>query len=136
MYASAHQDVQPMVLVHTAGTSNPGPPRMRKWAKYQKGKILKRNYKLEQPHVHSIYRAGFSSVDIFNKIALGPHSVSKAYKSKRWTHRFFASLLAMCETNAYLVHKQRALLKGKPAKPMAHSDWKEDLAWALVNSVT
>ena len=136
VYGSAHQDVQPMVLVHTAGTSLPGKARLRRWAKYSQGKILKKVYKLEQPHVHAIYRESFSAVDIFNKIALGPHSVSTAFKSKLWTHRFWASLVAMSETNAYLVHKQRCLSQQTPVRPKDHSDWKEELAWNLIHSVT
>lgn len=36
-----------MVLVHTTGTSNAGPPRYRRWAKYKAGQIVKRSYKLE-----------------------------------------------------------------------------------------
>lgn len=64
-----------MVLVHTSGLSTPGPARLRRWAKYKKGKIIKKKYILEQPHVHSVYRGGFSAVDIFNKMALGPNSI-------------------------------------------------------------
>jgi hypothetical protein len=64
-----------MVLVHTTGLSTPGPSRVRRWAKFKKGRIIKRVYTLQQPHVHSIYRGGFSAVDIFNKMALGPNSI-------------------------------------------------------------
>ena len=94
-----------MCLVHTCGTSLPGAPRERRWAKYKGGQIVKKNYRLEQPNVHALYRESFSGVDIFNKVALGPHSVQKAYKSKDWTHRFWSALVGMCEANAYLMYK-------------------------------
>ena len=68
-------------------------------------------------------------MDIYNKIALGPSTVAKAYKSKSWIHRFFAAILAMSETNACLVHKQR--MRSKDKEPLDHADWKEALAFGL-----
>ena len=121
-----------MVLVHTAGTLLAGVPRTRNWAKYRNGAIIKRQYKLAQPQVHSIYRGGFSAVDIFNKVALGPNSCVKAFRSKQWTHRFFSALLSMSEANAYLVHKQRHESKGKRARD--HAAWREELAWKLIGT--
>ena len=75
VYGSIHMDIQPMVLVHTTGLSTPGPSRIRRWGKYKKGKIVKKKYKLDQPHVHSVYRDGYSAVHIFNKMGLGPYSI-------------------------------------------------------------
>jgi hypothetical protein len=75
VYGSIHKDVQPMTLVHTTGMSVPGPVRVRKWRKFKDGRILRNTYTLDQPEVHSIYRGKFSTVDVFNKLALGPNSV-------------------------------------------------------------
>lgn len=129
VYGSVHMDTQPMVLVHTTGLSTPGQARIRKWAKYKKGFIIKRKYVLNQPHVHAIYRAGFSAVDIFNKMSLGPNSIQKAYKTKQWTHRMFLAFLSFAVTNAYLCHKHRN--KSNGTKWLEFSDWKEELVWAM-----
>jgi hypothetical protein len=96
-----------MVLVHTTGLSTPGPSRTRKWAKYKKGRIVKKKYTLHQPHVFSIYRGGFSAVDVFNKVALGPNSIQKSYKTKSWTHRMFLAYISFAVANAYFAHKYR-----------------------------
>lgn len=47
VFASVHKDIQPMVLVHTLGTSLPGPQRKRTWRGIVDGKRLKKVYTLD-----------------------------------------------------------------------------------------
>lgn len=47
IFGSAHCDIQPMVLIHTCGTSTPGKPRTRQWRGMVDGKILHKKYTLE-----------------------------------------------------------------------------------------
>ena len=73
LYASCHMDMKPMCLIHTTVTSNKGKPRYRRWAKFDVsvGHVIRETYTLQHPDVHAKYRAGFSAVDRFNKLALG-----------------------------------------------------------------
>ncbi len=102
VYGSIHKDVQPMTLVHTTGMSVPGTVRVRRWWKFKDGRIMRNKYVLDQPDVHSIYRGKFSTVDVFNKLALGPHSLQKSFKTKDWRMRIFQCTLGFSVTNAYL----------------------------------
>lgn len=62
-----------------------GPPRLKRWAKHKKGRIVKRKYIFLLSEVHGIYKSNFISIDVFNKVVLGPGSIQKAYKMKSWT---------------------------------------------------
>ena len=72
VFGSCHRDVQPMVLVHTTGSSEEGESRFRRFAAFDKavGHVVRQTYVLEQPDAHSKYRELFSAVDRFNKLAL------------------------------------------------------------------
>ena len=107
MYASAHRDIQPMILVHTCYSSNPGEERTRHWRGIVNGEFVRKTYKLQQPQVHQVYRESFSRVDVFNKLALGPGSVQDSYQTRSWTFKFFLCCVSMAETNAFLAYKWR-----------------------------
>lgn len=49
VFGSCHRDVQPMVLVHTTGTSSPGEKRFRRFAAFDKeaGHVVRKTYELE-----------------------------------------------------------------------------------------
>lgn len=79
-----------------------------------------------------MYRESFSRVDVFNKLALGPHSVHKAYSTKLWTFKVFLGFLSMAETNAYLAYKWRHRDNPDSIKP--HLAWREDLAYLLIKN--
>ena len=85
-----------MVLCHTTGTALEGPTRLRQYRKFKGGKIVRRKWTLRQPDVHAKYRAYFSAVDVFNKLALGPVSVATCYKTRDWRRRFFCATVALC----------------------------------------
>lgn len=106
VYGSCHRDKAPMALVHTTGTSLPGPERQRNWSKYLNGRMVFRKYTLAQPQVHSIYRDKFSAVDIHNKWTFGPQSLQYPFKTRSWQMRFWFALAAISETNAFLAHNK------------------------------
>lgn len=45
----------------------------RKWVS---GAVQCDKYELEQPDMHALYRINFNSVDVFNKYATGPNSLT------------------------------------------------------------
>lgn len=80
--------------------------------------------------VHSVYRGSFWAVDRFNKLCLGPNSIQHSVHTHSWATRVFLALLAMAETNAYLIHNH--MLKRDGLVPISHHTWKEELAKALI----
>lgn len=77
--ASGHMDVQPMVLVHTTGTSLQGTDRQRTYRYWNKEthQYSYTKYTLTQPDVHARYREAFSKIDITNKSAVGHGSLTR-----------------------------------------------------------
>ncbi len=89
---------------------------------------------LEQPDVHSKYRALFSAVDRFNKLALSQkNSVQYAVRTEKWRTRFWMATLAISECNAWLAHVHRANNAGEN-ETIGRTEWKLQLAEALVNN--
>ena len=133
MYATAHMDKAPLTLVHNCDTINAGVPRVRYFARYSKDvhKVVRARFQLEQPSVAATYRDRFWAVDKFNKIALGPHSVMSAFRTLDWKVRFFATMLAMAETNAYLAYNYKAKQLGQTE--LTRHEWKEALGLALLD---
>ena len=74
-FAGGHQDKKRLHLIATCGTSLPGESRTRYRRDMVDGTIVRQQYTLEQPNMHSIYRSQFNAVDLFNREALGPLSV-------------------------------------------------------------
>lgn len=79
VYASGHMDVQPMVLVHTTGTSLEGTQRERSYRfwNHDNNQYQYQKYILTQPDVHARYREAFSKIDITNKSAVGHGSLTR-----------------------------------------------------------
>ena len=77
----------------------------------------------------ALYRGNFWAIDRFNKLALGPSSVATAFRTMDWKRRFFMSVLALCETNAYLAYNAMAAEKSQPT--LTRNEWKLALAKAL-----
>ena len=71
-----HMDKRPMILLGTADSSAEAPKVMqRRVLMSQAGDMVHWQGELEQPNVHYIYWKFFSTVDIHNKLAVGPRSV-------------------------------------------------------------
>ena len=133
IFGSCHRDVQPMVLVHTTGTSSPGESRYRRFAAFDKevGHVVRKRYVLHQPDVHAKYRSLFSAVDRFNKLALSQqNSVQYGIRTEKWRTRFFMAMVAICETNAWLAHCNRLETQGEIDTP-SRTEWKLGLAKEL-----
>lgn len=75
IYASSHRDIQPMVLVHTSRTTNPGRERVRRVKYTLDGEPVTEYKTLQQPDVFAAYRGQYAGVDVFNKIAHRPRSL-------------------------------------------------------------
>ena len=65
MFASGHFDKGPMILVHTTGSSMPGPCRKRVHRWYDRDAKRVKSMVLEsmQPDAHARYRGSFWAVD-------------------------------------------------------------------------
>lgn len=116
-----------MSLVHTCGSLADGEPRFRNFIRYDKVRktVVRRRYRLDQPQVHATYRDKFWHVDRFNKLALGPKSIQYVLKTNDWRVRMFLALLAISETNAWLL--QNAMLERQGLTPVSHVDFRAQL---------
>ena len=78
--------------------------------------------------MHSLYRGKFNAIDVFNKQAVGGHSLVNVWGTKTWWVKVLASFIGMCETNAYLAYKHcvenipRYAFREKLAHQLIHWD--------------
>jgi hypothetical protein len=114
-------DEQPMTLLGTTGSSNEAPVESRHQVYMsQDGDLVRWVGKLEQPQIHAIYRTYFNAVDVNNKLALGPRSVS-SLSSTSLPLKIWLATLAIGGASAYLMYAKRAKLT---SDAYSHSDFK------------
>jgi hypothetical protein len=122
-------DRRPMTLLATAGSFQEAPKVLRKRSYMDEaGHLVPWVGELEQPDVHHLYRTNFNSVDVHNKLAVGPRSVNdigvNSLELKLWLNLF-----AFAETNACCVFaKHHKLASDK----YCHEDFKQDLRAELL----
>ena len=119
-----------MLLVHSSRSSLPGKARLRRWRKVAEGRYLSKIYILEQPECHAAYRNGYARIDTYNKLSVGPYSLTEAIRTRDWDKKYFLAFLAFCETNAYLAYKFEC--QNARRKPMSHLRWKLALGIQLL----
>eukprot|EP00873_Tetraselmis_striata_P026054 jgi/Tetstr1/446318/TSEL_033861.t1 len=119
VYASAWQDTQPMLLVHTCCSDAITPPVERLKSKYKDGRVHKYRYEVEQRESHATYRQHFNAVDINNKLSVGPHSVATGWGPRSAVLRFWLYTAAVAESNAYLCYTSFT-----NNKDMTRHEWK------------
>mmetsp|Transcript_28196 Transcript_28196/g.72456 ORF Transcript_28196/g.72456 Transcript_28196/m.72456 type:complete len:286 (+) Transcript_28196:913-1770(+) len=127
VYASAWQDTQPMLLVHTCCSDAITPPVERLKSKYKDGRVHKYRYEVEQRESHATYRQHFNAVDINNKLSVGPHSVATGWGPRSAVLRFWLYTAAVAESNAYLCYTSFT-----NNKDMTRHEWKCAMVDALV----
>ena len=126
--AAGWMDKQPMLVVATCGNNEVLPPSERVRCKYQQGSIVRATYQVEERVFHGTYRKYFNTIDIHNKLAIGPGTVAAAWKSKRPLMKFFLYILSVIETNAYLAY--RFFSDDDP--DISRREWKNMLADELI----
>jgi hypothetical protein len=87
------------------------------------GDLIRWQGKLEQPNVHCLYCSFFNAVDVHNKLAVGPRSVSGVCVGSL-PLKLWLSFLAFAETNAYLLYARHHKLT---SDQYSHADFKVDL---------
>ncbi len=75
-FAGAFMDKKPLLLVGTCGTSLPADPVVRQRVEFHASTgFVRSSHEVTQPMVHDLYRRHFNGVDLFNRDALGEHSL-------------------------------------------------------------
>jgi hypothetical protein len=98
-----HMDKAPMTLLGTMGSFAEAPEVMQRRVYMDDfGDLQTWHGLLKQPMIYYTYRSSFNIVDIHNKLALGPRSMS-TIGTDHLLLKLFLKLLEMAETNAYLV---------------------------------
>jgi hypothetical protein len=112
---AAHVDKQPMACLATMGTSVDVPEQVRERVYYDPeiDDIVNWSGTLNQPAMHALSRSHFNAVDLFNRLAFGPGSVSAAINTKSADTRLFLACLAVVVTNAFFACKERNGLTSK-----------------------
>ena len=96
---------QPMYVIATAGSGTDAPVTERRRTFMDEGGNGTVWYgRLEQPMVHSIYRKYFNSVDVQNKLTVGPGSMVKHVTVRDMKAPVIMGMIAMCCTNAFLCY--------------------------------
>ena len=101
VYAGGHKDKAPLLLAATCGTSLDGKEAVRHHSHLKDERVERKTYTLPQPRMHAMYRKYSNTVDVCNKVALGPGTIQDVWQTKKVNHRLFGFCLVMCETNAY-----------------------------------
>ena len=111
MYATSWNDKKNKAIISNCGTSNATDPALRRRISTKmnrdtgeffssKGKkSIPRNDIVKRFHEH------FGAVDINNHYRQGGLAFERQWKTKKFHHRFFMTLLGVCITNAFLMYK-------------------------------
>lgn len=72
---------------------------------FKGGRVQKVRYDVMQRKCHAFYREHFHSIDVLNKLAFGPGSITHGWKPQNGIHHVLKTIcmytLAMIKTNAY-----------------------------------
>jgi hypothetical protein len=122
-------DKKPMTLLATAGSSREAPTVMRRCVYMSEdGDLICLQGKLEQPNVHYLYRSFFNAVDVHNKLAVGPRSVSGVCVGSL-PFILWLSFLGIAETIAYLLYARHHKLT---SDQYSHAEFEIDLEKELL----
>lgn len=99
LYAISWRDRKLHTFVSSCGTTLPGTPARKR--RYDECGTV-RFKEIPRPKIAETYFDGAPSIDIHNHIRQSGLALEQVWKTHKWAHRIFASLLGVIETNAFL----------------------------------
>lgn len=99
LYVISWRDRKLHTFVSSCGTSLPGTPARKR--RYDHCGTV-RFKEISRPKIVETYFDGAPSIDIHNHIRQSGLALEQVWKTHKWTHRIFASLLGVIETNTFL----------------------------------
>ena len=122
LLATAWNDKKTKLIVSTCGTTSAADPSIRSRSSVhvdkdsgflitqKTKKTVKRNNIVQKFHEY------FGAVDIHNHLRQGSLAFERNWKTKKFSHRFFMTLLGICITNAFKMYEMEYLEGGLPLK--------------------
>jgi hypothetical protein len=89
-------------FVTTIGNSSLGNPHVRWYNKLIDGGEQEVEVRIPRPAVVEKYFSNANAIDVHDHYRQGGLALERSWRTHTWWHRVFATLLGMCETDAYL----------------------------------
>lgn len=119
-------DKKKKLFVSTCGNSAAGTPHQRKYHQVRANVEQERVVQIPRPLVVETYFKNANSIDVHDHYRQGGLELERHWRTHKWVHRAFATVLGMVETDAYLAYTHF----GKDR--LSHTDFTRALADALL----
>ena len=132
----AWADRKRKMLVATTGNTGSGDPALKKrmrmstLADNTDAPFVKYFKEVPRPAIVQQYFAASNAIDVHNHYRQGGLQLEVAWRTHNWVHRLFATVLGICETDAYLAISQLHPQRNTTMK-MAHRVFTERLVLQL-----
>lgn len=128
------RDLNPCLVMSTASSMsiNPTSEFISRYVKTPAGSTVSRSY--QRPEVFDLYYRNRHSIDDANNLRMGRESIEDGWNTKNWTHRSFAFLLGICETNAYNYYRFKT--EQLQLTAVTHDEFREQLCQELLDNVS
>jgi hypothetical protein len=122
LLATAWNDKKTKLIVSTCGTTSDVQPCIRSRSTVHtdadSGVLQTKKYKKTVPRNNIVFKFHeyFGAVDIHNHLRQGSLAFERNWKTKKFSHRFFMTLLGICITNAFRMYEMEYRESGRPLK--------------------
>jgi hypothetical protein len=109
--ATVWNDKKDKLIISTCGTTSPAQdsvrPRTTVRVDSETGELVTYKYKKTVPRSNIVFKFHeyFGAVDIHNHLRQGSLAFERNWKTKKFSHRFFMTLLGICITNAFRMYE-------------------------------
>eukprot|EP00121_Abeoforma_whisleri_P005887 Awhi_evm1s5339 len=118
-------------FISTVGVSSDGPDSIKKRARVNDdGQVEYYTYNVKRPLLVHDYFEAAGKIDVHDHLRQGGLQLENFYRTQRWYHRCFSTLLGMIETNAFLGYK----LENPKGEYESHTDFTNQLAYELIHN--
>jgi hypothetical protein len=125
-------DNKPKQFVATCGTTIVGEPHSKKrWRNNEDGTSTSFTKDVKRQCVAADYFDAAAVIDIDNHYRQGGLSLEESWGTTRWDHRVAATIIGMCEVDAFLAYSR---FEGEDAAKMTHGEFTETLALQLIRN--
>ena len=120
--ATAWNDKKTKLIVSTCGTTSAADPSIRSrssvYMDNNTGYLITQKTKktVKRNNIVLKFHEYFGAVDIHNHLRQGSLAFERNWKTKKFSHRFFMTLLGICITNAFKMYEMEYKEGGFPQK--------------------
>ena len=143
LLATAWNDKKTKLIVSTCGTTSAATPSSRSrssvYMDSDSGLLETKKNKKVVPRNNIVFKFHeyFGAVDIHNHLRQGSLGFERHWKTKKFSHRFFMTLLGICITNAFRMYEMEYRESGLPLKDkFDFTTFLDKLAYELIFNKT